>query len=268
MKHINYKIYLAASIIGACFFTSCNEEKEITSKSQKVYLGLGVYPHNIVQWSVEQTPINATCNESEFKFPVRMTIPALKSDITVTVETDNAAVEAYNKSNNTSYEIANPEAYEFVQNTVTIKGGSNESTDLICLKIKDFKLLNSENGHLIPIIITHASGGVSISSNMNIMYLSLTNSWNYIEGVTTSIDGGALCNSRADWSCAISRVIGNDTTDGTLGSLAGAFDGNFSTFWYGYTGNDSPVTFTIDFKRNVNMKGIYMTPYYLSLIHI
>lgn len=248
LKNIIWKTVIACIALPCCIACS-DDDEESTLYGPKIYLSNGVIPMTEIQWNVLQTPVGVKSDYTEVKFPVKVTQP-LTSDVVVSVEIDPSAVDTYNAAHKTSYQGPTDDSYNFTKNSVTIKAGETESSDSISCTITDFKKLNAQGGHLIPFKLSESSSGATLSSNMNMMYLKINNSFSNIDQDAKTVEG-VTCD-RTNWTY----------TSSVSGYLSDAFDGDLTTYWEAYTWWEDKVTLDIDFGSKVAMKGITLSPCY------
>lgn len=254
MKYLNYIIF---NIIVIALFVdltciSCSNEDEKTENEYVYLVNFRGTSENTTQWAVAQTPIGGVCDQNEFKFPVMLTLP-LQTDINISVELVMSEVENYNTNHKTTYISPSDGAYSFTNKSVTIKAGELESSDSICLTIDDFKLLNASEGYVFPFRLSEVSkGNVSISSNLNMLYLILNNSFSNIDTKATSIEGEAY--DRSSWVCTSPNSYYSNPQD--------VLDGNSRTQWEGFT-YSSQISFNINMGTQNSIKGLTFSPNYI-----
>lgn len=257
MKYMKQnKIYMFIVCLLTVFINfSCSNDDEESLNGQTVYVSTGVQPMSIEKWVVRQTPAGVSCEKENYKFPVKITAP-LGSDLIVEMEYAPELIETYNAEHNTSYDVPVDNAINFSKRSVTIKAGQYESEDSISCSITNFSDLKSRNGYIIPLRLSKVSkGGVSLSSNLGVMYLALDVSWTNLEEGATSIEG-EYCD-RSAWTYVPL------TFEFSSNPLKNAFDGKDDTYWEGYSYSGEVIS-AIDFGSKIKIKGFAIAPSYYT----
>ena len=70
----------------------------------------------------------------------------LSKDVKITADSDDNLVSAYNKANDTEYNILPAENYSFTNKTVTIENGESVSGDSIKIELLNVGSLTTEGG--------------------------------------------------------------------------------------------------------------------------
>ena len=101
----------------------------------------------------------------------------LSKDVKITADSDDNLVSAYNKANDTEYNILPAENYSFTNKTVTIENGESVSGDSIKIELLNVGSLTTEGGYLLPVTISSIEGNNldALSSNRGVVYLKIQN---------------------------------------------------------------------------------------------
>lgn len=161
-------------------------------------------------------------------------------DITVEIDADEEAVEAYNAQNGTQYKLLPASAYTFTPVPVTINVDEN---------FAEFEaVLNTDNvdydDFLLPISIKQVSR-FSIDEDRSTHYMTVSRP--------------AERMNREGWSIAdfsSEEAVGEGAGQGTA---ANVLDGNTGTFWHSewaYATGQLPHHITIDMQKEVTVAGI------------
>lgn len=254
MKYLNYISFniIVIVLFSSIACTSCSDKDEKIENEYVYLVNFRGTSENTTQWTVAQTSVGGICEQNEFKFPVMLTLP-LQTDIEISVELAMNEIDVYNTNNNTSYASPSSDSYSFTNKSVTIKAGELESSDSICLTINDFNLLNAEEGYIFPFRLSEVStGNASISSNLNMLYLVLNNTFSNIDTKAVSIEGEVCDRSR--WICTSPDSYYTDPQD--------VLDGNPYSQWEGFTyGNQ--ISFKINMGTQNSIKGLTFSPNYV-----
>lgn len=255
MKYLNYISFniIVIVLFSSIACTSCSDKDEKIENEYVYLVNFRGTSENTTQWTVAQTSVGGICEQNEFKFPVMLTLP-LQTDIEISVELAMNEIDVYNTNNNTSYASPSSDSYSFTNKSVTIKAGELESSDSICLTINDFNLLSASEGYIFPFRLSEVSkGNVSISSNLNMLYLILNNSFSNIDTKATSIEG-EVCD-RSSWICTSPNSYYTNPQD--------VLDGDPRTQWEGFTyGNQ--ISFKINMGTQNSIKGLTFSPNYIA----
>jgi hypothetical protein len=115
------------------------------------------------------TPEAFTIVATPITLPLAVNYAAPKprtSPLTVTLKVDQAALDAYNKANNTSFTILPAADYSIASLTLTIPAGQNTATVAITINISK---VDPNGSFILPISIADG-GGVAISASSTILY--------------------------------------------------------------------------------------------------
>lgn len=95
----------------------------------------------------------------------------------ITADSDDNLVSAYNKANDTEYNILPAENYSFTNKTVTIENGESVSGDSIKIELLNVGSLTTEGGYLLPVTISSIEGNNldALSSNRGVVYVKIQN---------------------------------------------------------------------------------------------
>lgn len=173
---------------------------------------------------------------------IRCTRPA-PADVTVIAEIDPSLVDVYNQANGTDYALM--EGAKLINNTYSILSGEYIATEKLAIDFSDRSaLVGSEKNLILPVAITHVTGGLTISktSRFFIVFDYQANELtptvdNYID-VDVSESGwqSAYTNTvikdfiSAEWA-AENAVTINATVDNTLIAAYNATNGtNYKEF--------------------------------------
>ena len=249
-RKMKYALSLLA-VVSFCF-SSCDEKTyDFDSLTEAVYVSsptattVNSKP-NFFTIDIFKTPFSVI-GESSIKFPVRSTVPA-KSNAVVTLDVNNNLVEQFNQKNNTTYSTLPSELVKVVNSQLTIQIGNYLSKDSVEISIDKDKIANLEvKDYLVPVEIKSVTGHLSVSGNMNKVYLliKMKEDKDNIYNINPS-DKGTLvsANDRKTWS--VSTV--NSSINGVVTNL---FDNNMSNYiYYPINSFDDNTSFVVDMKKN------------------
>src|ERR1041385_1496228 len=170
MKYSSIKlsaIFIAAFIVT--MVTSCVKERagftDLTKTSDMVILtGAGTG-----NFKASNVLVN-TSSPDTLKKTVTAVLASNNSNggaVTVTIGLDNSVIAAYNAANGTNFQPFPANAFQIVNNKITIPGGL-EHTGTSTVWIFQNKLDPSVS-YILPVAITDG-GGKALSSNQNVIY--------------------------------------------------------------------------------------------------
>jgi hypothetical protein len=155
-KIINMKKTLAILGLMVLTFSSCLKEKYRTDFTAVPNVVEQPFPGYIAQ-AIDLTP-----GPQELKIWVNLAaVNPMDKDLTVTITQDQAAIDAYNTANNTSYEAMPDSTFTIASNTVVIPAGQREA--FIPVTIFPSKI-DLTVPYLLSYTITDAQG-VTIAEN-------------------------------------------------------------------------------------------------------
>ena len=120
LKNIIWKT-VVMSLMASPLCISCDDDDEVTMNS-KFYLSTKVFPVD----SYEASSVVVNELQPNYRF-VACATERLSKDVKITADSDDNLVSAYNKANDTEYNILPAENYSFTNKTVTIENGESES---------------------------------------------------------------------------------------------------------------------------------------------
>ncbi len=136
LKNIIWKT-VVMSLMASPLCISCDDDDEVTVNS-KFYLSTKVFPVDSYEasLSVILKDNSVVVNELQpnYRFVACVT-ERLSKDVKITADSDDNLVSAYNKANDTEYNILPAENYSFTNKTVTIENGESVSGDSIKIEL-------------------------------------------------------------------------------------------------------------------------------------
>lgn len=136
LKNIIWKT-VVMSLMASPLCISCDDDDEVTMNS-KFYLSTKVFPVDSYEasLSVILKDNSVVVNELQpnYRF-VACATERLSKDVKITADSDDNLVSAYNKANDTEYNILPAENYSFTNKTVTIENGESVSGDSIKIEL-------------------------------------------------------------------------------------------------------------------------------------
>lgn len=141
-------------------------------------------PGDKFEFGKEVILINGTDQNPLVKLPVEDLPPAtytfvvnatgkVEEDVTVTLNVnDGEALEAYNKANNSHYELVGAQYYNVPSTTYTIKAGT-ASTEAIPVTLTDLSFMKNGVQYVIPVSIESVTGDRSILQTSRTIYIRL-----------------------------------------------------------------------------------------------
>ena len=155
LKNIIWKT-VVMSLMASPLCISCDDDDEVTVNS-KFYLSTKVFPVDSYEasLSVILKDNSVVVNELQpnYRF-VACATERLSKDVKITADSDDNLVSAYNKANDTEYNILPAENYSFTNKTVTIENGESVSGDSIKIELLNVGSLTTEGGYLLPVTIS------------------------------------------------------------------------------------------------------------------
>ena len=159
LKNIIWKT-VVMSLMASPLCISCDDDDEVTVNS-KFYLSTKVFPVDSYEasLSVILKDNSVVVNELQpnYRF-VACATERLSKDVKITADSDDNLVSAYNKANDTEYNILPAENYSFTNKTVTIENGESVSGDSIKIELLNVGSLTTEGGYLLPVTISSIEG--------------------------------------------------------------------------------------------------------------
>ena len=171
---------MAAITIG---FQSCSDDDSYDVNGNPkniVYIpqetGLVKSKANVFSFKLVHTP-DGVKGDVFVKFPVRCT-KAAKTDVIVYAELDKTLVEAYNKTNGTTYSAFPDGILDLGKAKSSITSGMYASVDSVTIGVDKSKLaLLTEQAYLAPIkLATVSSNNFQVSEQFNTVYVIVTTS--------------------------------------------------------------------------------------------
>lgn len=147
----------------------------------------------------------------------------LSKDVKITADSDDNLVSAYNKANDTEYNILPAENYSFTNKTVTIENGESVSGDSIKIELLNVGSLTTEGGYLLPVTISSIEGNNldALSSNRGVVYVKIQNIHVNVESGQPA--EGTLIADRSGWTVKVAPTTRGDAKnliDGTNSDVA------------------------------------------------
>lgn len=141
----------------------------------------------------------------------------------ITADSDDNLVSAYNKANDTEYNILPAENYSFTNKTVTIENGESVSGDSIKIELLNVGSLTTEGGYLLPVTISSIEGNNldALSSNRGVVYVKIQNIHVNVESGQPA--EGTLIADRSGWTVKVAPTTRGDAKnliDGTNSDVA------------------------------------------------
>ena len=124
-----------------------------------------------------------------------------------TADSDDNLVSAYNKANDTEYNILPAENYSFTNKTVTIENGESVSGDSIKIELLNVGSLTTEGGYLLPVTISSIEGNNldALSSNRGVVYVKIQNIHVNVESGQPA--EGTLIADRSGWTVKVAPTL-------------------------------------------------------------
>ena len=224
LKNIIWKT-VVMSLMASPLCISCDDDDEVTMNS-KFYLSTKVFPVDSYEasLSVILKDNSVVVNELQpnYRF-VACATERLSKDVKITADSDDNLVSAYNKANDTEYNILPAENYSFSNKTVTIENGESVSGDSIKIELLNVGSLTTEGGYLLPVTISSIEGNNldALSSNRGVVYLKIQNIHVNVESGQPA--EGTLIADRSGWTVKVAPTTRGDAKnliDGTNSDVA------------------------------------------------
>lgn len=248
-------IYISVVFVSLLLgVTSCNQKEdydfdggtEAVFVSSPTATNVNSKPNTFVG-EMNKTPIGVFGAVSA-KFPVRSTVP-VKNNIQVTFGVDNNLIKQFNEKNGTNYAALNADLVVFINSTLTIEKGQYLSKDsvLVSVPLDNEKIAKLEvKDYIIPVVIKSVNGDLTISQNMNVVYLLMKMKEDadniYDE---TPVEKGRLLSSdeRKSWTVTATNSSFN-------GNTSVLFDGNINNYiYYPIPSLTENTSFIVDMKK-------------------
>ena len=224
LKNIIWKT-VVMSLMASPLCISCDDDDEVTVNS-KFYLSTKVFPVDSYEasLSVILKDNSVVVNELQpnYRF-VACATERLSKDVKITADSDDNLVSAYNKANDTEYNILPAENYSFTNKTVTIENGESVSGDSIKIELLNVGSLTTEGGYLLPVTISSIEGNNldALSSNRGVVYVKIQNIHVNVESGQPA--EGTLIADRSGWTVKVAPTTRGDAKnliDGTNSDVA------------------------------------------------
>lgn len=224
LKNIIWKT-VVMSLMASPLCISCDDDDEVTVNS-KFYLSTKVFPVDSYEasLSVILKDNSVVVNELQpnYRFVACVT-ERLSKDVKITADSDDNLVSAYNKANDTEYNILPAENYSFTNKTVTIENGESVSGDSIKIELLNVGSLTTEGGYLLPVTISSIEGNNldALSSNRGVVYVKIQNIHVNVESGQPA--EGTLIADRSGWTVKVAPTTRGDAKnliDGTNSDVA------------------------------------------------
>lgn len=222
LRNILWKT-VVMSLMASPLCISCDDDEEVTANT-KFYLSTKIYPADIYEASLsiilKDNSVVVDEMQPNYRF-VACATERVSNDVKITVGNDDNLVDAYNKANDTEYNVLPAENYSFINKTVTIANGDNISRDSISIELLNVESLTTEGGYLLPVMIAAIEGNSmdALSSNRGVVYVKIDNVYVNVEsGEPTD---GTLIADRSGWNVKVAPT--------TRGDAKNLIDGNNGT---------------------------------------
>lgn len=174
----------------------------------------------------------------------------------IAVAANPAAVETYNQSHGTSYELLPEEAYTLSSRELVLQEGEMQSR-IGVVSVPNLASLDLSKSYLLPLTITSISSkdkGLQISINRNTVYLVFNFDLTYFDPAAETVDGELL--DRSEWEISATGYFQQ-----YLPGLA--FDGDLKTAYINngvYAGDYLNARITVDMTRTEEIAGFRIYP--------
>lgn len=164
MKSNISKLLLGCTAACAMMLASCNDAKYDVLENQAYIAQTNTNGNTAQKITVGQSEVQADLS-------VRVSSP-VKADSKFSISVDEAALNAYNQLNSTTYEVLPADQYSLSSTDVTVEAG-NASSNPVNITVKPFsdELKASGKKYAIPLKITSRDGVDVMASGGSIVYV-------------------------------------------------------------------------------------------------